>query len=55
MLIHRISNPFNAEVISGVSDHLEGHGYLVSILDSRDDVQHKGRNLKRLFAVRVVD
>jgi LacI family transcriptional regulator len=46
MLIHRISNPFNAEVISGVSDHLEGHGYLVSVLDSRDDVKHQKRNLE---------
>jgi len=46
MLIHRISNPFNAEVISGVSDHLEGHGYLVSILDSRDDVKHQKKNLE---------
>lgn len=46
MLIHRISNPFNAEVISGVSDHLERHGYLVSILDSRDDVQHQKKNLE---------
>jgi DNA-binding LacI/PurR family transcriptional regulator len=46
MLIHRIANPFNAEVISGVSDHLEGHGYLVSILDSRDDVHHQKKNLE---------
>ena len=46
MLIHSISNPFNAEVISGVSDHLEGHGYLVSVLDSRDDVMHQKRNLE---------
>lgn len=46
MLIHQIANPFNAEVISGVSDHLEEHGYLVSILDSRDDVQHQKKNLE---------
>lgn len=36
-VINQISNPFNAEVISGVSDLLEADGYLVSVLDARDD------------------
>ncbi|MEZ5751759.1 MAG: LacI family DNA-binding transcriptional regulator [Paracoccaceae bacterium] len=44
--IHRIANPFNAEVISGVSDFLETEGYLVSILDSRDNADRQRRNLE---------
>lgn len=44
--IHQIANPFNAEVISGVSDLLESEGYLVSVLDSRDDVDRQRRNLE---------
>ena len=46
MIIHRIANPFNAEVISGVSDQLETAGYLVSVLDSQDDAQRQKRNLQ---------
>lgn len=46
MVIHRIANPFNAEVISGVSDLLETEGYLVSVLDSQDDPERQRRNLK---------
>ncbi len=46
LLIHAIANPFNAEVISGVSDLLETEGYLVSILDSRDDATRERRNLE---------
>ena len=45
LVIHQISNPFNAEVISGVSDQLESDGYLVSVLDSRDDPKRQRRNL----------
>jgi DNA-binding LacI/PurR family transcriptional regulator len=45
-VIHQIANPFNAEVISGVSDLLESEGYLVSVLDSRDDFTKQGRNLE---------
>ena len=46
MIIHRIANPFNAEVISGVSDALEAGGYLVSVLDSQDDAERQKRNLQ---------
>ena len=42
----QIANPFNAEVISGVSDLLETEGYLVSVLDSRDDTERQRRNLE---------
>jgi DNA-binding LacI/PurR family transcriptional regulator len=46
LIIHLIANPFNAEVIGGVSDLLESEGYLVSVLDSRDDPEKELRNLK---------
>jgi len=46
MVIHQIANPFNAEVISGVSDLLETEGYLVSVLDSGDDPVKEARNLE---------
>ena len=46
LVIHAIANPFNAEVISGVSDLLESEGYLVSILDSQDDATRERRNLE---------
>ena len=49
LLIHKIANPFNAEVISGVSDLLETEGYLVSVLDSRDDAARQHRNLEALI------
>lgn len=45
-VIHQIANPFNAEVISGVSDLLEAEGYLVSVLDSRDDTERQRRNIE---------
>lgn len=45
-VINQISNPFNAEVISGVSDLLEDNGYLTSVLDARDDVIRQGRHLE---------
>jgi LacI family transcriptional regulator len=44
--IHQIANPFNAEVISGVSDLLETEGYLVSVLDSQDDPERQRRQLE---------
>ena len=44
--IHHIANPFNAEVIRGVSDLLETEGYLVSVLDSRDDAERQGNHLE---------
>ena len=46
LVIHQISNPFYAEVISGVSDLLESEGYLVSVLDSRDDPVKEAGNLE---------
>lgn len=46
LVIHQIANPFNAEVISGVSDLFDSEGYLVSVLDSRDDADHQRRNLE---------
>lgn len=46
LVIHQIANPFNAEVISGVSDRLESEGYLVSVLDSGDDPAKEARNLE---------
>lgn len=36
-VINRLQNPFNAEVIGGVVDLLETEGYLVSVVDTRDD------------------
>ena len=45
-VIHQIANPFNAEVISGASDLLESEGYLLSVLDSRDNVKKQRENLE---------
>jgi len=45
-VINQLSNPFNAEVISGVVDLLEAEGYLVSILDTRDDADRQSRQLE---------
>lgn len=44
--IHQIANPFNAEVISGASDFLDAAGYLLSVLDSRDDPTRQRRQLE---------
>ena len=46
LVIQAIANPFNAEVISGVSDLLESEGYLLSIRDSQDDAARERRNLE---------
>ncbi len=45
-VIHHIANPFNAEVIAGVSDLLEDEGYLVSVLDAHDDPERQGRHIE---------
>jgi len=45
-VINQLANPFNAEVISGVVDLLEAEGYLVSILDTRDDAARQSRHLE---------
>lgn len=44
-VINNFLNPFNAEVIGGVVDLLEAEGYMVSILDTRDDADRQGRHL----------
>ena len=45
-VINQLANPFNAEVVSGVVDLLEAEGYLVSILDTRDDAARQGSQLE---------
>lgn len=45
-VINQLSNPFNAEVISGVVDLLEAEGYLVSVLDTRDDANRQRQQLE---------
>lgn len=45
-VINQLANPFNAEVISGVVDLLEGEGYLVSVLDTRDDAHRQRQQLE---------
>lgn len=45
-VINQFSNPFNAEVVSGAVDLLEAEGYLVSILDTRDDAERQDRQLE---------
>ena len=44
-VINRLGNPFNAEVIGGVVDLLEGEGYLVSVLDARDEASRQDRQI----------
>ena len=46
LVLHQIANPFNAEVISGASDLLESEGYLLSVLDARDDAGRQRRQLE---------
>lgn len=45
-VINQLMNPFNAEVISGVVELLEAEGYLVSILDTRDDALRQAAHLE---------
>lgn len=45
-VINQLQNPFNAEVVSGVVDLLETEGYLVSIVDTRDDPERQSRQLE---------
>lgn len=45
-VINQLQNPFNAEVIGGVVDLLEAEGYLVSIVDTRDDAKRQARQLE---------
>ncbi|MGR3463673.1 LacI family DNA-binding transcriptional regulator [Limimaricola sp.] len=52
LVLHHLANPFNAELVSGVSDRLERDGHLVSVLDSRDDADRQARNLRALIGNR---
>jgi len=45
-VINQLMNPFNAEVVSGVVELLDAEGYLVSIVDTRDDAERQGRQLE---------
>ena len=45
-VINQLPNPFNAEVVSGVVELLEAEGYLVSILDTRDNAERQSRQLE---------
>lgn len=45
-VINQLLNPFNAEVVSGVVALLEAEGYLVSILDTRDDAIRQAHQLE---------
>ncbi|MDG4674951.1 LacI family DNA-binding transcriptional regulator [Shinella sp. 838] len=45
-VINQLKNPFNAEVIGGAVDLLEAEGYLVSIVDTRDDAGRQSRQLE---------
>lgn len=45
-VINQLINPFNAEVIGGVVELLEAEGYLVSILDTRDDAARQAAHLE---------
>lgn len=45
-VINQLTNPFNAEVVGGVVDLLEAEGYLVSIVDTRDDAKRQSRQLE---------
>lgn len=45
-IINQLMNPFNAEVVSGVVDLLEDEGYMVSIVDTRDDAARQERQLQ---------
>ncbi|MCP1167934.1 LacI family DNA-binding transcriptional regulator [Limimaricola litoreus] len=42
MVLHYLANPFNAELMRGVSDRMERAGHLASVLDARDDAAPLG-------------
>lgn len=52
LLIHNISNPFNAEVVFGANDYLEERGYLVFVLDALDDPVRQKRYLQTMLGGR---
>lgn len=45
-IINQLSNPFNIEVVTGAVDLLEDRGYLVSILDARDEADRQHRHVE---------
>ena len=49
-VINQLLNPFNAEVVSGVVDLLDTHGYIASILDTRDDAERQARQLETFIS-----
>ncbi len=49
LLINQISNPFNAAVVAGVSNLLETQGYLVFVLDTRDEEDRQRRYIDTLM------
>lgn len=49
MIVHHLANPFNAELISGATDTLEDAGYLLSVLDARDDAERLERHMQLLL------
>lgn len=52
LLIHNFANPFNAEVVNGANAYLEERGYLVYVLDARDDAARQRRYLQTLMGGR---
>lgn len=44
-VLNNFTNPFNAEVVGGAVDLLEAEGYLVSLLDGRDDPERQRRHI----------
>jgi len=49
-IINKLQNPFNAEVVSGAVDLLEDEGYLVSVVDARDDLDRQFRQLQAFIS-----
>ena len=45
-ILNQLMNPFNAEVVSGAVDLLDTEGYLVSVVDTRDDATRQSRQLE---------
>ena len=48
-VINQLENPFNAEVVSGVVDFLETDDYIVSIFDTRDELERQHRHIESVI------
>ncbi len=48
-VINQLANPFNAEVVSGVVDFLETEDYVVSIFDTRDELERQHRHIESVI------